>query len=438
MSAFQKNLRNFVLLILVYATAVLILESYNFRVSTFYIIFGILTFILIVITFFLLRSTIKPIDKIDSHLLQLTNNKYSELPEISNEKFQKIYRNLNSLTSRLKKYETELSKQKEGFNVIIESIKEAIWVQTKKGLIRTYNTSFAELVQKEDIKNQYFWNVISEKKLYDLADDNFNNPISATNEINFENKHFLCSTSYSTLTEETVFILYDISEFRKLETIKKDFVLNVSHELRTPLTSIKGYLETLEEDLSKEQQSYVDVIKRNADRLANIVNDLLTLSRLEHLHELEIENIVTKDFIQNIANIFEFKLQKKNLKLEINIQTETNIFQADRYKFEQVIINLIDNAIKYTEDGKIKIAAKEKKDSIIFEISDTGNGISKEHLPRLFERFYVVDKSRSRQMGGTGLGLSIVKHIVSLHNGAIEVESDIDKGTKFIISIPKL
>lgn len=438
MKIFSKKLRNFCLLFLSYAIAILILISYDVQSNLFYIIYVIFTLVILFVTYFLLRSLTKPIEKINSHLHQLTESNYSDLPEIFSVGFQDIYRNLNILTEQLKNYETKLTKQKEGFNVIIESIKEAIWVQNRKGLIRTYNTSFLELVQKKDIKNQYFWNVIREKELYDLADSIFKNPINSTKEINFENRHFLCSTSHSPLTEETVFILYNITEFRKLETIKKDFVLNVSHELRTPLTSIKGYLETLEEDLNEEQHAYVDVIKRNANRLVNIVNDLLTLSSLEHLQDLELENIVITDFIGSIVNIFELKLQEKNLELDIDIQSKATVFLADRYKFEQVIINLIDNAIKYTEEGRIKFAVKESDASLFFEISDNGCGIEEKHLTRLFERFYVVDKSHSRHLGGTGLGLSIVKHIVNLHNGTIDVESTIDLGTKFIIQIPKL
>ncbi|MFC1898305.1 ATP-binding protein [Candidatus Cloacimonadota bacterium] len=437
MNIFKSVTKTLIIIISCFVLFVLFLQSYDLK-STSFLVFSIIAALLIILIVYLyLRSMFNPVEKIFNQLDKLAKGELQELPELTKAEFTRSFRDLNIITERLQKYKSKLSKQKEGFNVIIETIKEAIWVQNKKGLIRTYNTSFAEMVKKGDIKNQYFWNVITRQELYDLADQIFKNPVSSTKEINFENNHFLCSTSYSPLTEETVFILYDITEFRKLETIKKDFVLNVSHELRTPLTSIKGYLETMEDGLTEEQHSYIDVIKRNADRLVNIVNDLLTLSRLEHLQDLEIENIVIFDFLKSIANIFKFKLQKKNIELVIDIDTEDTIFQADRYKFEQVIINLIDNAIKYTDAGQIKILVSKDEMNYVFKITDSGFGIQPEHLPRLFERFYVIDKSRSRRMGGTGLGLSIVKHIVNLHNGSIKVESKVGMGTKFIVEIPK-
>jgi two-component system phosphate regulon sensor histidine kinase PhoR len=338
----------------------------------------------------------------------------------------------------LQRYSEKLSKQKEGFNIILETINEAIWIQNSKGFIKTCNQGFLELTEQRSVKDQYFWNVIRENELYEICDEIYKNPQNITQEIKLKNQYFICSASYSTVTEETVFILYDITEIRQLEIIKRDFVLNVSHELRTPLTSLKGYLETLESELTDEQLAYVEVINRNTDRLINIVNDLLTLSRLEHLQNLEIEKININDFLQNIRSIFEYRLKKKKLELIFEIKAKNDNFQADHFKFEQVIINLIDNAIKYTDNGNITVSVFEKEDNLIFEISDTGNGIPAEHIPRLFERFYVVDKSRSRRMGGTGLGLSIVKHIINLHEGAIEVKSVIGEGTTFVISIPKI
>ena len=278
--------------------------------------------------------------------------------------------------------------------------------------------------------------MIRNKEIYDIVDRNFKKPDSRTEEIKSDSRHFLFSTSYSNFSKETVFILYDITEFRQLETIKKDFVLSVSHELRTPLTSIKGYLETFETNLDDEHKNYLEIIKRNTDRLIHIVNDLLTLSRLEHDRSLEKENIVIDSFLENILKIFSHRIHTKGLELKFEHNSQITLMQADRFKLEQVFINLIDNAVKYTDKGEIEISIDDDETNLIFKISDCGNGIADEHLPRLFERFYVVDKSRSRRMGGTGLGLSIAKHIVNLHNGTIEVESEIGKGTTFIISLP--
>ncbi|MCF7794648.1 MAG: cell wall metabolism sensor histidine kinase WalK [Candidatus Cloacimonetes bacterium] len=438
MNIFRRVFKNLAIIFASFTVFILLIDSYQLDILTFFIITLLASIICVLIIYFYLRSILKPVEKITSQIAKITKNEAEELSEITRQEFAETFRNLNILLERLQKYEEKLSKQKEGFNTIIESIKEAIWIQNKKGFITISNQSFNDLVDQQQVKDQYFWNVIRLKELYEVADRIFKNPDSITEDINLEDKHYLCSTSYSALTEETVFILYDITEIRKLETIKKDFILNVSHELRTPLTSIKGYLETFEEELSQEQQNYIIVIKRNTDRLIRIVNDLLTLSRLEHDRSIELENIVIEDMLQNLKHIFEHRINSKKLKFITSVQTEKSYFQADRFKIEQVLINLIDNAIKYTEEGEVKIEVLEDKSDFILKISDSGMGIEEKHLSRLFERFYVVDKSRSRHMGGTGLGLSIVKHIINLHKGEIEVESVKGEGTTFVITIPKI
>ena len=436
MKLLNKAIRTFSFIFILYAILIFVIVVYVIPFTSLLLALSLTTIIALLISIFYSYSIVKPVEKLNKQIGKIADGDFSEFKYPSNQEYSPIFNNLNSISNKLKKYEDKLSKQKEGFNAIIESIKEAIWIQNEKGLIRTYNTSFANLIQQDEIKNQYFWNVIRNKEIYDIVDRNFKKPDSRTEEITFDSKHFLCSTSYSNFSKETVFILYDITEFRQLETIKKDFVLSVSHELRTPLTSIKGYLETFENDLDDEQKGYVEIIKRNTDRLIHIVNDLLTLSRLEHDRSLEKENIVIADFLENILKIFSHRIQAKGLELKIEQNSQKTLIQADRFKLEQVFINLIDNAVKYTDEGGIKIIIDGDETNLIFRISDSGNGIAEEHLPRLFERFYVVDKSRSRRMGGTGLGLSIAKHIVNLHNGIIDVESEIGKGTTFIIRLP--
>jgi len=367
---------------------------------------------------------------------KIASKKYDNILIKSNSYFKYFSEDLTIIQNRLKRYNNKLSRNKEGFNLIIETLKEAIWIQNEKGLITDGNSSFKKLINNDNIKGQYFWNVIRPKELYKLADLAMDKTSSFTKEVKFDGSSFLCSASYSPLLEETIFIVYDMTEIRKLEILKKDLVLNVSHELRTPLTSIKGYLETIEEELPGEQQPYLKIIKRNTDRLINIVQDLLTLSKLEHVQKIEVEKTRTYDFLLNIAAIFQQTVEKKSLKLNIEADSSLPYFWGDRFKLEQVFINLIDNAITYTETGTITIKAKQVDNEAIFEVIDRGAGIPLKSLPRLFDRFYVVDKSRNRKLGGTGLGLSIVKHIINLHNGAITVESRINEGTKFTITLP--
>jgi two-component system phosphate regulon sensor histidine kinase PhoR len=234
-----------------------------------------------------------------------------------------------------------------------------------------------------------------------------------------------------------VVILYDITEMKNVEKIKKDFVVNVSHELRTPLTAIKGFVETLEESVEDENRNFVEIIKRNTDRLINIVEDLLVLSELEEKGTtLELEELQLKEMVERILKIFEPRMKEKGLGLELHVKGSAPRIMADAFKLEQALINLIDNAVKYTEKGTIAISLRYQDSQVMIEIKDTGIGIPEEHIPRLFERFYVVDKSRSKRLGGTGLGLSIVKHIVLLHNGTLQVKSLPSQGTTFSISLP--
>ncbi|MBC7195598.1 MAG: ATP-binding protein, partial [Caldisericia bacterium] len=236
-------------------------------------------------------------------------------------------------------------------------------------------------------------------------------------------------------TQEVLYTIFDITSIKKFEEIKRDFVRDASHELKTPLTAIKGFVETIENEVKNKR--YIEIIKRNIDRTINIINDLLTLSKLEEKRELEIEEFDFKDVLNSVLKIFEKKINEKGLKVLVNIEGEDTKILGDQFKIEQVLINLIDNAINYTDKGEIKITFYKENNKAIFEIEDSGIGIPKEHIERIFERFYTVDKSRSRKSGGTGLGLSIVKHIILLHKGEIEVKSEVGKGTKFKITIPQ-
>ena len=436
MKLFNKAICTFSIILILYAILIFVLIVHVIPFTSLLLTISLITIIALLISILYSYSITKPVENLNEQIRKIAEGDFSELKYPKNHEYRYMFNNLDSISKKLQKYEAKLSKQKEGFNTIIESIKEAIWIQDKKGFITTSNNSFIDLVKQKNVKGQYFWNVIREKELYDVADNIFKKPETRTEEIEMDGKHFLCSTSHSPLTEETVFILYDITDIRQLENIKKDFILNVSHELRTPLTSIKGYLETLEDEIGDEHPTYIEVIKRNTDRLINIVKDLLTLSRLEHDISMEKENIKPDEFLKNINKIFEHRLKEKKLKFRYAIENTLETFVADRFKWEQVFINLVDNAIKYTEKGEIQIEVKQEENKSIFEITDTGNGIAPEHLPRLFERFYTVDKSRSRKMGGTGLGLSIVKHIVNLHEGTIGVESKVGQGTKFIVKLP--
>ena len=229
-----------------------------------------------------------------------------------------------------------------------------------------------------------------------------------------------------------------------LETIRQDFVANVSHELKTPITSIKGFVETLREgakDNPEDLDRFLGILDKQSQRLEAIVDDLLTLSRLESEPASQLLHLYSDDLHNLLASAREYCLaraEKKNIGITVSCDPEIKVI-VDRSLLTQAIINLVDNAIKYSSpDTQVTLHGVDKGDHVRIDIVDEGPGISAKHFPRLFERFYRVDKARSRNLGGTGLGLAIVKHIVVLHNGTVSVDSETGEGSVFHIDIPKI
>jgi two-component system phosphate regulon sensor histidine kinase PhoR len=242
-------------------------------------------------------------------------------------------------------------------------------------------------------------------------------------------------------SDNFIVVIQDITEAIKYEQLRKDFVANVSHELRTPLTFIKGYVEALRGIIGKnadKTEEFLKVIERNIQQLTNLVEDLLELSRLESRQGIvRIRSTDINKLIEQVIETFKPAISKKNHNVITKIPADIMKFHADPDLLGKAISNLIGNAIKYTsENGQITIEVKQREANMEIEITDNGIGMAEEDLPRIFERFYRADKSRSREMGGTGLGLAIVKHIVQLHHGEISVQSKLGSGSKFIITLP--
>jgi two-component system phosphate regulon sensor histidine kinase PhoR len=236
-------------------------------------------------------------------------------------------------------------------------------------------------------------------------------------------------------------VFHDITRLKELEKVRQDFVANVSHELRTPLTTIKGYAETLLEGALQEKVAaqFVQIIKRHADRLSKIVEDLLTLSKIESKEfQLRSEDILLIEIIDDTIDLVKEAAERKAISIRKNDISPLLSVRADRGYLEQVLLNLFDNAIKYgREGGEIIISAiVEARGEIQVSMRDNGPGIPKEDLPRIFERFYRVDRGRSRELGGTGLGLSIVKHLVQAHGGRVWAESQLGEGATFYFTLP--
>ena len=240
-----------------------------------------------------------------------------------------------------------------------------------------------------------------------------------------------------------ILIFNDVTRFRRLENIRKDFVANVSHELKTPITSIKGFAETLLDGSVKDPaqiRQFLEIISKHTQRLDAIVDDLLSLSRLEESRskrDFVLKKVYLKSILSAATELSDIKARQKQITINLNCLDDVKV-NANTLLLEQAVFNLIDNAIKYSEpDNTIKITAQESETELLISIQDSGCGIEQKHLARIFERFYVVDKSRSRKLGGTGLGLAIVKHIAQIHSGSVTVESTSGKGSTFTIHLPK-
>jgi two-component system phosphate regulon sensor histidine kinase PhoR len=237
-------------------------------------------------------------------------------------------------------------------------------------------------------------------------------------------------------------VLNDISRLRTVEKIRRDFVANVSHELKTPITSIKGFLETLKEGALNDRENadrFLDIVIKHTDRLSLIIEDLLSLSRIERdteKGEIALESGKLREVFEAVEKTCREKAQPKNIKLECTVENDL-LAEINPTLLEQAIVNLVDNAIKYSEpESSVKVEAHRTAGEIVIRVQDHGCGIPRDHLARIFERFYRVDKARSRKVGGTGLGLSIVRHIVMAHKGRVDVESSLGRGSTFSIYLP--
>jgi two-component system phosphate regulon sensor histidine kinase PhoR len=350
-----------------------------------------------------------------------------------------LAQSFNYMTAEIKNLFNEISMKKDELNSIISSLRDGLVVIDTDGNIVLVNNGFRAIVnsKKKQLEGMQYSEVISEKGFRKIIKQVNKKKQWVTREIKIRDSYFFASANWIDSKEEIVVILYDISENKKLELIKRDFVTNVSHELRTPLTAIKGFIETLEYEVDEDNRRYIEIIQRHTNRLINIVEDLLQLSNLENASDAVVVSEVNLEnqFI-NVQRIFEDRFLQKQLEFKWTIQEGYEIIPGDPFKMEQVFINLVDNAIKYTDEGGIYIDCAKEDDYFSINVYDTGLGIPEEKHDRIFERFFVVDKSRSRKLGGTGLGLSIVKHIVQLHGGTIDIDREYKQGTSFIIQLP--
>lgn len=399
-----------------------------------------LVLILSIIVAALFSSTITaPIRKLVAFAKRLPKEQFrTRIRFLRRDELGVLGNSLNLMAREVSSLFDKLSYEKEELHTIIDNIREGLIVIAEDDSIALANRSMRRISGLEQVEGLSYKTVIQHHEFANLIDTIRHQRTFMRREMEWNDRTFRVGFSYLENQNETIAIFSDITDAKTLEKTKKDFVSSVSHELRTPLTSIKGFVETLiEEEDDETKIHYLTIIDRNTERLINMVRDLLLLAQLENVNK-QIDKVPTDiiELINNVMTIFKPKMQQTGMTLNVHTPIDRMLVSIDPYKIEQVFINLIDNAMKYAEEGTVDIHVSEADEEVEIRVRDNGPGIPVEHHHRVFERFYVVNKARSRKQGGTGLGLALVKHIVQLHDGDITINSDVSEGTEFIIRIP--
>lgn len=396
------------------------------------------------------RSIIKPLNRIIYASRKFAQGDFNhQLYHNSRDEIGELALTLNAMAEDIQNKIREVEIQSQQLQTIFQSMVEGIILVDKSLLIVTVNAPIERMfgVVGEAVKNKILLEAIPNNDIAESINQVLKSGQLLTKELSIVwpvNRTFQLNASPIFQNKEVtgcLLVMHDVTEIRKLERVRSDFVANVSHELKTPLTSIKGFVETLIEGALEDKENakhFLQIIQEHTDRLNNLINDLLDLAYLESKGiQLESQSFELKNLIDKILGGFRVQIQKRSLDVNNEIPPGISL-EADLAKIEQVFTNILDNAIKFNrEQGSIKINSQESDGKIKFIIEDSGLGIPAKDIPRIFERFYRVDKARSREMGGTGLGLAIVKHIIELHGGSVGVESTEGLGSKFWFILPK-
>jgi two-component system phosphate regulon sensor histidine kinase PhoR len=396
------------------------------------------------------RAVSGPLEEIRKAALEFSaGNRSRRLRLRTGDELEDVAAALNQTAVQLEQTVSQLDAQKARLATLLENLSEGVIVIADGRTVRMMNREAARIlgVPVAPPEGQPYAEVIRQPDLLRFIDGwNNGRPIPPT-EITVPSPGGEIATRVSATTvrypsgrdPDILFTLRDVTEEKRLARVKSDFVSNASHELRTPLTNIRGYLEALQDAANEgtpPDASFLDIVHGNVLRMEELVNDLLTLSRAESVQvPLAKEEIPLPAFLDRVASLHRSSVDR--LGKTMTVLAEEATLRADLKHLTLALSNLVDNAIRHgVEGGRIRLTGRGENGTIVLSVEDDGPGIPKEHLPRIFERFYRVDKARSREPGGTGLGLAIAKHIVESHGGTIRVESTTGKGTRFVIRIP--
>ena len=426
----------------------LFIIQFEDKISQIYLIFSLVTLIIFIAISNRISSPLKKIIKSAKIISQ--NKKINKLPEHSIFEIDELSQTLNTLSLKIQKNTKELDIKYIEQQAILASMQEGVLAIDKKQQIIQINRaaiSILEINNLDDTDSRIIQQHIRFSNLQNFIKKILLTKKQATKDMTLNASSIKSvQVTGSPLTNEkgvnigALIVMRDITDLRKLEEVRTDFVANVSHELKTPITSIKGFIETLSSDDFKhneETKKFLEIIRQQSNRLNTIVDDLLTLSRIERKEEhIVFDLFPLENIIKNSIALCHHQAEKKNIKIKMNCDSNSEI-KVNSALLEQALVNLIINAIQHSNSNTtISLIGQMKDKKIIISVQDEGIGIEKKHHTRLFERFYRIDSSRSRNDGGTGLGLSIVKHIVNAHKGEISLESEIGKGSIFTIKIP--
>lgn len=365
----------------------------------------------------------------------------ARIADSSNDEITQVAASLDKTANRLQENFSQLENSRKHLETLLNSMQEAVIAVSAEQKIRWLNGSMARLLSQGSHIGRALLHVIRDPELLKALDESMK-------------KGAVVNTRVATLAPGQVFqattaplpdggavaVLHDLTEIERVEKTRRDFIANVSHELRTPLTSIQGYAETLldaSSSVNGGSREFVEIIRKNAARMSRLTEDLLTLARVESgERKLDLRPITADSLLEDAHHNFRELARTHRVELAVEHSVSAQVF-ADTDAIHQVFSNLIDNAFKYGGEGnRILLGATVQAGTVEFYVRDFGPGIAAEHQPRIFERFYRVDKARSRESGGTGLGLAIVKHIVLNHGGSVRVESALHHGATFFFSLP--
>ncbi|MDI6849786.1 MAG: ATP-binding protein [Candidatus Saccharicenans sp.] len=392
------------------------------------------------ILYFLVRTILKPLDQMSAALARASAGSESvSLGPFLVARLEPLAADLNALLQKLRQLSEALDYDREIFRTLIDSSDEGWLLVDRDGRIILMNRSLKDMFPEVAADSEFFWQSLRRPEIHDLVNRAGESSGPVECQLEKGGRIYSCLLSWLPGRKNYLLKFRDITETRELNLRKKEFVANLAHELKTPLTAISGFLETLEdESLSPEGRGYLEIIKRNTGRLVRLVEDLARLSELEEKgFELEKSPLDLAGVVRSVVEAYQKEAGSKRLYLKMEAEP-LPLIAGDAFQLEQMVVNLVDNALRYTEKGGVEVSLKPSAGGVLLSVTDTGIGIPEEHLPRIFERFYVVDKSRSRRTGGTGLGLSIVKHVVLAHRGKIEVKSAPGFGSSFQVWLPAL